>query len=158
MPRVIGPWLCGLYDGDRMVTVATEEALHKVFPPPKLHDVRKAYQKHLLQYCRNTIDNEFASTLSDQRIVSKEDAAAKYNRVLSACIAMATSQVRELSPAEKAKHRTEYEELASDSRMWAHATDGEATVRRSLHRLLRVLLTEEKGKLWQPATSNDRNC
>ncbi|KAF2878036.1 RING zinc finger protein-like protein [Massariosphaeria phaeospora] len=144
MPRAVGAWLCGLYDSDRSVAEATQHSLRQVFnTPEKIQNIRKAYQQPILEYCRNAIDRETALTLSDERTVSPDDAAAKYSRVISACIALLGSLLANLEAEERAKFQSHYESVFSDDKLWAFASHADPYIRRSLHRFLKTCLSKQ---------------
>ena len=122
MPKSVAAWLCGLYDSDRSVVDATQTSLRQVFnTPEKLQSIRKVYQQPILEYCRDVIDKESTATLSDERVVSKDDAEAKYSRVISACISLLGSLLNNLQPEELSKYQTDYKSLIGDKKLWQFA-------------------------------------
>ncbi|KAJ4399573.1 hypothetical protein N0V91_009317, partial [Didymella pomorum] len=144
MPKSVAAWLCGLYDGDRAVVEATQNALRQVFATPeKMQNIRKAYQQPILEYCRDAVDKESATTLSDERTVSADDAQAKYSRVISACIALLGSLLANLAPEELAKFQVDYDALLGDKKLWDFASHTDVPIRRSLHRLLKTCLAKQ---------------
>ncbi|KAF2124162.1 RING zinc finger protein-like protein [Dothidotthia symphoricarpi CBS 119687] len=144
MPKSVAAWLGGLYDTDRSVVEATQGSLRQVFTTPeKVQGIRKAYQQPILEYCRQAIDKESTTTLSDERTVSPDDAEAKYSRVISACIALLGSLLANLQPEELAKHQAEYESLLGDKTLWDFAAYNDASIRRSLHRFLKTCLSKQ---------------
>lgn len=144
MPKSVAAWLCGLYDSDRAVVEATQNALRQVFTTPaKVQNIRKAYQQPILEYCRDAVDRESVTTLSDERTVSADDAQAKYSRVISACIALLGSLLANLAPEELAKFQADYETLLGDKKLWDFASHADVTIRRSLHRLLKTCLAKQ---------------
>jgi hypothetical protein len=147
MPKTVGAWLCGLYDSDKSVAEATQNSLRQVFnTPEKVQNIRKAYQHPILEYCRDAIDKETALTLSDERTVTPDDAEAKYSRVISACISLVGSLLSNLRPEELAKFQSGYEGILADEKLWTFASYNDASIRRSLHRLLKTCLSKEPGK------------
>jgi hypothetical protein len=144
MPKVVGAWLCGLYDTDRSVTDATQGALRNVFVTPvKVQNIRKAYQQPILEYCRDAIDKETPLTLSDERTVSPDDAEAKYSRVISACISLLGSLLTNLNSPELSNYQSDYDALLGDKKIWEFASHGDASIRRSLHRFLKTCITKQ---------------
>lgn len=146
MPRSVAAWLSGLYDSDRSVVEATQTSLRQVFTTPeKVQNIRKAYQQPILEYCQAAIDKESTTTLSDERTVSKDDAEAKYSRVISACISLLGSLLANLQPEELAKFQADYESLLGDKKLWEFVSYNDASVRRALHRFLKTCLAKEPG-------------
>ena len=112
MPRIAGPWLASVFDSDRTAARAASEALSKVFPTPdKVHGVRKAFQKHVLEFCREAVLNETAATLSDERHVSRDDAEAVYARVVAQCLMLVKSLLSELGADGRAKELPLYDDI-----------------------------------------------
>lgn len=150
MPKAMGAWLSGLYDADRSVVEATQSSLRQVFnTPEKIQNLRKAYQHHILEYCRDAIDKETALTLSDERTVSPDDAEAKYTRVISACISLVGSLLSNLAPEEISKHHAEYESLFGDKTLWDFASHSDPSIRRALHKFLCICLDKQPGMNYQ---------
>lgn len=144
MSKSVAAWLCGLYDSDRAVVEATQNSLRQVFTSPeKIQNIRKAYQQPILEYCRDAIDKESPTTLSDERTVSADDAQAKYSRVLSACISLLGSLLSNLMPEELSKFQSEYDTLLGNKKLWDFASHPDVSIRRSLHRLLKIYLTKQ---------------
>ena len=146
MPKSVAAWLCGLYDSDRAVVEATQTSLRKVFnTPEKLQSIRKIYQQPILEYCTDAIGKESTATLSDERIVSKDDAEAKYSRVISACISLLSSLLANLQPEDLSKYHVDYMNLFCDKKLWSFSSHSDAGIRRSTHRLLKTCVTKEHG-------------
>ncbi|KAJ4347304.1 uncharacterized protein N0V89_011244 [Didymosphaeria variabile] len=147
MPKSVGAWLCGLYDGDRSVVDATQNALRQVFnTPEKIQNIRRAYQQPILEYCRDAIDKETPQTLSDERTVSPDDAEAKFSRVISACISLLGSLLANLKPEELSKFQSDYDSLLGDRKLWEFASHTDSSVRKAIHRFLRTCLEKQPGK------------
>jgi hypothetical protein len=144
MPQSVAAWMCGLYDSDRSVVEATQSSLRQVFnTPEKIQNIRKAYQQPILEYCRDAVDKESTTTLSDERTVTPDDAEAKYSRVISACIALLGSLLSNLPREELSKYQADYEALLGDKKLWEFASYNDASIRRSLHRFLKTCLAKE---------------
>ncbi|KAF2011902.1 hypothetical protein BU24DRAFT_495013 [Aaosphaeria arxii CBS 175.79] len=144
MPKSVGAWLSGLYDADRSVTEATQNSLRQVFSTAeKIQNIRRAYQQPILEYCRDAIDKETTQTLSDERTVSKDDAEAKYSRVVAACISLIGSLISNLKVEELSKLQAEYDSLLGDSKVWAFAAHTDPSIRRALHRFLKACIAKQ---------------
>jgi hypothetical protein len=147
MPQSVAAWLCGLYDSDRSVVEATQSSIRQVFnTPEKIQNIRKAYQQPILEYCRDAIDQESPTTLSDERTVTPDDADAKYSRVISACISLLGSLLANLQREELAKYQGDYESLLGDKKLWEFASHNDPSIRRALHRFLKTCLAKEPGE------------
>ena len=98
MPKIVGPWLAGLYDNDTIVSRATHESLKQVFTTEdKMKNIWVAYQEAILEYSRDVIMKETINTLSDERTTSPDDASAKYARVVGAANLVVTHTISQLS-------------------------------------------------------------
>ena len=87
MPKIVGPWLAGLYDNDKVVSRAAQESLKQVFnTEDKMKNIWTVYQKAILDYSKDVIMKETINTLSDERTTSPDDASAKYTRVVGAAL------------------------------------------------------------------------
>ncbi|KAL1632128.1 hypothetical protein SLS56_004017 [Neofusicoccum ribis] len=148
MPKVVGAWLSGLYENDKSVSLAAQASFSSVFSTPeKMHNLRKAFQQQILEYCRNVIDKESSNTLSDERNTSPDDAEAKYSRVIASSIAVIASLLTELSPEELGKEQSSYEEAMQDGRIWDFSSYSDPAVRRAIHRLLRTCMAKQREAL-----------
>ena len=143
MPVVVGAWLCGLQDNDKLVARGVQESFDKVFSTAEKRDgVWKAFQGSILEYCRDAILKETPQTLSDERITSLDDAQAKCSRVIGTAILTVAHAMEALSKAEIQKEKDRYSELLGAKALWKLASTPDAFVRRSLFRLLRISLSQ----------------
>ena len=143
MPRISGPWLAGTFDNDRAAAKAAVDALNLVFPSSeKIQGVQKAFQGSIIQYCRDTLLHETIQTLSDERVVSSEDAEATYYRVVATSLSVINMLVVELPSEDQKKEDEVYNEVFSDSKFWDAANSDDAGVRRAMHRLIRACLSK----------------
>jgi hypothetical protein len=139
IPNIAGPWLSGIYDSDRSAAKAANDSLHVVFSSPgKLRNLRKTFQSSIIKYCEDAILRESPQTLSDERVVSSDDAEATYARVASACIAVISNLIESLTEDELSEHSEEYGNILTDSKFWEFAQHGDPGVRRALHRFVRI--------------------
>lgn len=91
MHKVVASWLAGLYDSDKSVSRAAQDSFKQVFSSEeKARNVWRVYQAAILEHTRDVILRETMYTLSDERITSPEDAAAKYARTVGAAVQMIT--------------------------------------------------------------------
>ena len=82
LPKVIGAWLAGLYDHDRLVSRAAVESFTRVFATDeKRNQLWKVYQRSILEFVEDVILHQTVLSLSDERIVKPDEAEAKYARV-----------------------------------------------------------------------------
>jgi hypothetical protein len=147
MPSVVGAWLAGAYDSDKVVARAASEALSQVFTTQeKRQAVWKAYQDPLLEFSRNVFDKESPQTLSDERSVSPDEANAKYFRVVTSAVGLLSNLLADLKEEDFKKNETQYTEILQDKKLWDKALSDDVTVRRSMHKMLRNLLQSPQIK------------
>lgn len=148
MPQVVGSWLSGANDPDKVVASNAQSSLRRVFPTPeKLASIGKIYQRSLLEYSKHAILEETVQSLSDERTVSPDDAEAKYARVVASNLLVIANLITELPPEELRKQQELYEDILGDPKLWDFASHSDASVRRSLYRLLRACILKEQGQL-----------
>lgn len=83
----MGTWLAGLYDNDRPVQRSALESFTKVFSTEdKRNNVWKIYQSSILDFVDDVLLFQTPLTLSDERTVKRDDAEAKYARVVGAAL------------------------------------------------------------------------
>lgn len=145
---MVGAWIAGIYDGDKIVTRAAQEALQRVFPSPeKQANLTKAYQVPILEFVRGAALEETPKTLSDERTTTVEDSDAKYFRLVSSSIAVCDSLLTRLPEADIQKHASTYDELVTAKGMWDFLSSKDSAVRRAVLRLLRTALAKRKGTI-----------
>ena len=146
MSRVVGAWLAGLYDNDKLVAKAAQDSLHRVFPSSeKLQALRKAYQQPLLEFVEDVIETQSTHTLSDERSISPDEALAKYARVVAAAIGLLSNLVLESKDEDLDKNRDKYETLFNNKKLWDFALGEDAGIRRSTHNFLKTFVQKWKN-------------
>lgn len=84
LPKVVGPWLAGLYDNDKLVQRAAQESMNTAFPTKdKKQGIWAVYQTPILDFVVDAVLRQTAQTLSDERVVRPDEAEAKYARVVA---------------------------------------------------------------------------
>ncbi|KAL8939013.1 MAG: hypothetical protein Q9216_003587 [Gyalolechia sp. 2 TL-2023] len=148
MPDIVGPWLAGLFDGDKMVSNAAKESLHQVFSTEeKMKNVWTVYLGSILKYCSDAVFKETIQTLSDERTVSPDDAFAKHTRVVAAAIHVVRYMIDTIPEDALNKQRGALEDFLSRKELWKLSSHSDPSVRRSLYRLLNSLTIEKPSLL-----------
>ncbi|KAL8831212.1 MAG: hypothetical protein Q9191_000993 [Dirinaria sp. TL-2023a] len=142
LPALVGPWLAGLYDNDRSVSRAAQDALEEAFSSEeKIGSLWKLYQSAIIEHCHTAISKESVYTLSDERTTSPDDALAKYARVVGASI-LVVARILEINrQQDDAGHKKSLNSFLSQIDVWNLASHSDAFVRRAVYKLLIALLT-----------------
>ena len=144
MPKIAGPWLAGTFDNDRATARAATDALNLVFSTAeKLQGVRRTFQRSIVEYCRDAILHESVQSLSDEKVVSSDDAIAVYARVVATSISVIGSLIKELKTEDRYKEISVYEEIFREAKLWEKVYMSDAGARRSMHRMIQITLEEQ---------------
>lgn len=147
MPKVIGPWLAGLHDGDTIVVRSAQESFALVFPTPEKREaLSRIYQQPILEYCSGVILEETAQTLSDPRTTTVEDSEAKYARVIASHVLEIRNLLENLADDIVAKEEKAYESLLQNERTWEFISAADPAVRRAIMKLLQTCLHKRRGQ------------
>ncbi|KAL8807885.1 MAG: hypothetical protein Q9200_004485 [Gallowayella weberi] len=138
MPDIVGPWLAGFFDGDKMVARAAQESVKQTFQTEeKMQNVWKIYLGSILQFCSDAVFKETVNTLSDERSVSPDDASAKHARVVAATVSMVRHIIAENSSREVLeKHHRALNAFLGSTELWKLASHSDSSVRRAIYSLL----------------------
>ncbi|OKL63677.1 hypothetical protein UA08_00924 [Talaromyces atroroseus] len=104
LPKVIGAWLAGLYDNDKLVSRSVVESVSQVFTTEeKRLSLWKVFQTSILEFVDDVILHQTALSLSDERIVKPEDAEAKFARVSATAILLFNRIISTAAPEQISK-------------------------------------------------------
>ncbi|KAK4442443.1 hypothetical protein QBC34DRAFT_25201 [Podospora aff. communis PSN243] len=149
IPSIVGPWLAGTFDKDRVVSRAATNGLSMFLDTKeKENKFWVKCQAQILKYATDAV-LETPDTLSDERSSTKEDSLAKYYRVISSSLALVLNLMArvELTTIEDGLAR--YLEVEA---VWSMAAAEDGFVRKSLFQLLQTVL-EKKPELLKPRLS-----
>lgn len=140
VPKIVASWLAGTFDRDRVVSrVATEGLSSFLTTPEKVTLFWRKCQPQILEYASDAI-LETAETLSDERSTSKDDAEAKYYRVVGGCLALFVNLMQKAETADLEKHRESYDKFLEVEKVWTSALADDSAVRRLSSQLVSVCL------------------
>lgn len=155
IPNLVGAWLAGLFDRDRVVARAANDGLSSFLTTPeKTNGFWKKCQSQILTFASEAIQ-ETADTLSDDRSTTKEDADAKYFRVINASLSLVLNLLHRIDDNELGKAEADYEHFVSSPAIWKSITLMDAAVRRTTSQLLLLCL---KKQLSYADTADCRNA
>lgn len=139
IPKVAGPWLAGTYDKDRAVSRAATDGLSSFLnTDDKVTQFWRRLQGQILDYALESVV-ETPDTLSDERSTNKEDAEAKYYRVVGAALSLVLNLLQKVDANENQEQLGRF--LATDS-VWALAAAEDSHVRRTVYQLAQICLQE----------------
>ncbi|KAG0649365.1 RING-type E3 ubiquitin transferase listerin [Hyphodiscus hymeniophilus] len=144
LPKIVGSWLAGTYDRDRIVAKAAVDGVKSfMITEERLLLFWKRCQAQILNYAQEAI-NETPQTLSDERTLSADDVQAKYFRVVGSSISLIVNLLVKLDKEDIMKQQHKYEEFLGDNKkLWALAACEDAFVRRTADQLLVVCLDKQ---------------
>ncbi|KAH0537719.1 hypothetical protein FGG08_005526 [Glutinoglossum americanum] len=117
MPKIAGAWLAGTWDNDRLVSRTARDSIKGVFGTEEKRRYWIKYGRQILEYSRDAILKETVHSLSDERVVSPDDAEAKYARVVATSVCVIRHLLSELGPEEIAKLQESFNEALNDARV-----------------------------------------
>lgn len=147
VPKVVGPWLAGLYDRDRLVSRAANDGISSFLnSPEKVTMFWKKCQPQILEFATGAI-RETKDSLSDERSTTPEDAEAKYFRVLGAALSLVLGLLQTLGDEDTNKFEEGYHEFLTEDVVWKCINIGDSSVRKSACQLLDRCLESRKPVL-----------
>ncbi|QMW42979.1 hypothetical protein AFCA_007199 [Aspergillus flavus] len=148
LPKVIGAWLAGLYDNDRMVHRSAFESFTRVFSTEeKRNSVWKIYQSSILDFVDDVILQQTPQTLSDERTVKSDDAEAKYARVVGTAVLLFNRIIGSSTREVLEKDIATVENLLGSKSLWSLCYHDDPFVRRSVYVLLRSAVSKDPEQL-----------
>ncbi|WEW54912.1 hypothetical protein PRK78_000339 [Emydomyces testavorans] len=148
IPRVIGAWLAGLYDNDKLVIRAAQESVIRAFPTEeKRQTIWKIYQSAIIEFVVDAVVQQTPLTLSDERTVRPDEADAKHARVAATALQMLTRLLARTSARHLEKDSHLFQTLFGSRSLWQLAHHEDSFVRRSLYELCQISITAACGYL-----------
>ncbi|QPH19617.1 hypothetical protein C2857_004899 [Epichloe festucae Fl1] len=140
VPKVVGPWLAGLYDRDRVVARAARDGISSFLTTPeKLTAFWVKCQPQILDFACEAI-RETQDTLSDERSTTSEDAEAKYYRVVTSSLSLVMGLLQRVDDEGLKKVIDKYDEYFNEEIVWKTITLKDSTVRKTVCQLLFICL------------------
>ncbi|KAG6028117.1 hypothetical protein E4U41_000773 [Claviceps citrina] len=136
VPKIVGPWLAGVYDRDRVVGRAASDGISSFLTTPeKLTAFWSKCQPQILDFAREAI-RETQDTLSDERSTTSEDAEAKFHRVIASSLSLVMGLLQRVDDAGLQKAVAKYDDYFDQETVWKTITFKDSTVRRTVCQLL----------------------
>ncbi|RYP01600.1 hypothetical protein DL764_006166 [Monosporascus ibericus] len=145
--KVVGSWLSGTFDRDRVVSrVATEGLSSFLTTDDKVVQFWRRCQQQILEYASDAI-KETPDTLSDERTTNADDAEAKYHRVLAGSLALVLNLLQKLDSSDLDKCMDSYDQFFEDNKVWDSVTSNDVLVRRLSCQLLSISLEKRTARI-----------
>ncbi|KAL2433478.1 E3 ubiquitin-protein ligase listerin [Exophiala dermatitidis] len=146
LPKVIGAWLSGVYDSDKLVARAAQESITAAFTTEdKRRALWKIYRDALVDYAEDAILVQTPNSLSDERSTSPDDAEAKFIRVVGNAIYLLCQVLRTNFSAAPDGGTVEVPEglktILTDKKLWGYSYSQDPNLRRAVCTLV-VVCTE----------------
>ena len=136
IPTIVGAWLAGIYDRDRVVARAANDGLASFLnTPEKALAFWKKCQRQILDYAIDAIQ-ETKDTLSDERSTTEEDAEAKYFRVITSSLSLVLGLLQKMGDGDIEKLQSRYDDYFSEEAVWKSITFSDPSVRKAVCQLL----------------------
>ncbi|KAG6007338.1 hypothetical protein E4U21_006149 [Claviceps maximensis] len=134
--KIVGPWLAGLYDRDRVVARAATDGISSFLTTPeKLTAFWFKCQSQILDFAREAI-RETQDTLSDERSTTSEDAEAKFHRVVASSLSLVMGLLQRVDDQGLQNAISKYDEYFNEDTVWKTITFKDSTVRKTVCQLL----------------------
>lgn len=140
VPKIVGPWLAGVYDRDRAVSRAATDCISSFLSTEeKTRLFWKKCKLQILEYATAAL-KETPTTLSDMRSTTEEDAALVSHRVLFSSLSLALALLKKLDAADTDELQDAYIRLFSLDRITGCAVSKDSNVRRAAYELIKAAL------------------
>lgn len=140
---IVAAWLAGLFDRDRAVARAANHGLTSFLnTPEKINAFWKKCHPQILDFAIEAIQ-ETQDSLSDERSTTKEDAEAKYYRVVHTSICLMRGLLQRMSADDLSSQQSRYEDYFAQDGVWNSIVIPDASVRKATSHLLIMCLERD---------------
>lgn len=133
---IVATWIAGVFDRDRGVARAANAGLTTFYDTPeKMNAFWRKCQAQILDFAVDAI-NETSDTLSDERSTTKDDAEAKYFRVVYASMCLIQGLLQRVPSEDLSKFESRYEDYFQGDNVWTNIEASDPSVRKAVCHLL----------------------
>jgi hypothetical protein len=133
---VIGAWLSGIYDSDRLVARTAQDSISTAFnTEDKRRTLWKVYRGTLVEYANDAILVQTSQTLSDERSTTPDDAESKFIRVVGNAVQLLSQVIKVNYPsgrAEKPAVADNIKTILEEKKLWEYSSHQDPTLRRAI--------------------------
>lgn len=140
---IVATWIAGLFDRDRSVSRAANTGLASFLnTPEKMNAFWLKCHSQILDFAIDSI-RETPDTLSDERSTTKEDAEAKYYRVVYASLCLVNGLLQRASSKDLSNFQAKYEDYFGGDAVWKNIQSPDSSVRRAVCHLMFACLDRD---------------
>ncbi|KAH8899741.1 hypothetical protein GQ53DRAFT_801361 [Thozetella sp. PMI_491] len=137
IPSIVGPWLAGTFDKDRVVARAASDGLTSFLnTDEKMAALWRKCQQQILEYATEAVI-ETPDTLSDERSTTKEDSEAKYYRVIGGSLSLVLNLLKR---GDLDKIEEDLDKFFREDAVWSMAAAEDSFVRKTVYQLLQTCI------------------
>ncbi|EXJ67710.1 uncharacterized protein A1O5_09056 [Cladophialophora psammophila CBS 110553] len=152
LPKVIGAWLSGCYDNDKLVARTSQESVATAFATEdKRRALWKVYRGTLLDYAHDAILVQTSQTLSDERSTTPDDSEAKFVRVVANAMQMLSQIIKinfaQVTGTSKPDVPESLGRIVADKKLWEYSSHEDPVLRSAVCNLACVCADVIPGEL-----------
>ncbi|KIW66293.1 hypothetical protein PV04_08490 [Phialophora macrospora] len=136
LPKVIGAWLSGVYDSDRLVARTAQDSISTAFnTEDKRRTLWKVYRGALLEYANDAILVQTSQTLSDERSTTPDDAESKFIRVVGNAVQLLSQVIKVNYPEDRTDKLAVVDSIKiilKEKKLWEYSSHQDPTLRRAI--------------------------
>ncbi|KAJ9601925.1 hypothetical protein H2200_013595 [Cladophialophora chaetospira] len=159
LPKVIGAWLSGAYDSDRLVARTAQDSLSTAFnTEDKRRALWKVYRSALVEYANDAILVQSSQTLSDERSTTPDDAEAKFVRVVGNAVQLLSQVIKANCSTDGEVGKSGVGEgikaIVQERRLWEYSSHQDSTLRKAVCSLVTICASNISEELdWKTISS-----
>lgn len=142
LPKVVGPWLSGVYDSDRSVARAAQESIALSFTTEeKRRALWDVYKTALIDFAEDAVFVQTSKTLSDERSTTPEDAEAKFVRVVGNAMYMLSQLIKNhfsVNARNQPEVSARITDVVQNKKLWQYSYHDDPSLRRAACALVTV--------------------
>ena len=135
LPKIVPSWLAGTYDSDKSVAKAAGHALDRSFSTPeKKIALWKLYKDAIYERVQDALLTQSATTLSDERTTSSDEAETKYVRVVGTGLRLLSQLIQD---------GFDHYDMLSEKKLWEYVHHDDSYLRNATCGLLITALAKD---------------
>ncbi|KAJ1914420.1 hypothetical protein H4219_004801 [Mycoemilia scoparia] len=142
LKEIAPAWICSFFDPHREVSQLSKQAFEDAFPQSKRMQVLNYCLQDLIEFVRNSVQDETPESLGDPRFLDKEQLQSKYEHIVSCSLRCAGLLLDELDKDVLLKNKEIMQPLFESKKTWRFIKQANVSslVKRSAYKLIRSLM------------------